>query len=267
MKDAPIIDSVESVAESIGALAADHMDVAFRAIASGPGVESTDHYLRYVTGEPHPMGNLALIEGTLAAEDLKDAAAPLLEGAIPSALLFPNGVGSGVEAAAGALGYQSGEMIPAMAADIAAITATSLPAGYVFKRVDCSDDDSWSAAFAAGYGLPPKTARLFSPGAVKADLAPDSANQFFAVVRDGRIVATSVLFLAAGLAGIYCVSTLAEERKKGLGAHATAEALRVARRLGYRVGVLQSSSEGHGVYLRIGFRDFGSIPMFVRVPA
>jgi GNAT superfamily N-acetyltransferase len=108
---------------------------------------------------------------------------------------------------------------------------------------------------------------MFSPEAVGADMAPDAQVHFYAIRRNGQFVATSLLFLADGLAGIYCVATLPEERGKGLGAHATAEALRVARRLGYRVGVLQSSTEGHPVYIRLGFEDFGGVPMFVRMPA
>ena len=80
-------------------------------------------------------------------------------------------------------------------------------------------------------------------------------------------VATSMPYLAERLAGIHCVSTLAEERHRGLGAHATAEALRAARRLGYRVGVLQSSEAGHSIYLRLGFGDYAGIPMLIRMPA
>jgi len=89
--------------------------------------------------------------------------------------------------------------------------------------------------------------------------------QYFAVVHAGRAVATSLVYLADGLAGIYCVATLPGERGKGLGAHVTAAALRAAQRIGYRVGILQSSPEGHSIYLRLGFADLGAVPMFVRV--
>ena len=80
-------------------------------------------------------------------------------------------------------------------------------------------------------------------------------------------MATSVLHVADGLAGIYCVATLAEERGMGLGGHVTAEALRAAHKFGYHVGVLQSSPAGHSVYLGLGFDDVGTVPMFVRMPA
>ena len=48
---------------------------------------------------------------------------------------------------------------------------------------------------------------------------------------------------------------------------ATAEPLRIAHRLDYRVGVLQASDEGHPVYRRIGFVDVGAVPLYLRMPA
>jgi hypothetical protein len=99
-----------------------------------------------------------------------------------------------------------------------------------------------------------------------ADTSPESAMQFFAVRRNGKIVCTSACYLDGGLAGIYCVSTIPEERRKGLGAHATAEPLRLAARAGYRVGILQSSEAGHGLYRSLGFADFIGVPLYVRIP-
>lgn len=75
-----------------------------------------------------------------------------------------------------------------------------------------------------------------------------------------------MLYLADGLAGIYCVATLPAEQGRGLAAHVTAEALRAAGRLGYGVGLLQSSAVRHSVYLGLGFRDVGSVLMFIRMP-
>ena len=79
-------------------------------------------------------------------------------------------------------------------------------------------------------------------------------------------VTTSAMCLADGLAGIYCVSTLPEERKQGLGAYATAAALRAARAVGYRVGILQASEAGYPVYVRLGFGVYAQVPMLVRMP-
>ena len=251
---------------SIGALAAKHIDLAFRSVVPGRSADRTDDYIRYVTGEAHPMANLAIIGAGLDVANVLQAIAPLTEGALPSAVLFPHDMGEGVEAALAGKGYQNAGLMPAMAVDIASMGPTSLPAGYSFHRVAADESDAWTSAFSIGYGLPEKVSRLFSPEATNADLSPDAQAQFFAVKRDGKIVATSVLCLGEGLAGVYCVATLPEERKKGLGAHATAAAALAAQPLGYKVAILQSSEEGHNVYLKLGFKDVGSVPMFIRLP-
>ena len=67
--------------------------------------------------------------------------------------------------------------------------------------------------------------------------------------------------------GTGSLCSLPTKRGKGLGAFATAEPLRIAHRLGYRVGVLQASDEGHPVYRRIGFVDVGAVPLYLRMPA
>lgn len=158
--------------------------------------------------------------------------------------------------------------MPAMAVDIERMAATALPPEYQFARIGVGENArGWTDALAVGYGLSPAVARLFSPESLGADMASDASTQFFAILKNGRPVATSLLYLTDGLAGIYCVATLPEERAKGLGAAATAEALRRAHQLGYRVGVLQSSPAGHSVYIGLGFEDVAGVPMFVRMPA
>jgi predicted acetyltransferase len=80
---------------------------------------------------------------------------------------------------------------------------------------------------------------------------------------DGEAVAASSLLVAAGVAGIYNVATLSEARRQGLGTAVTLEALREARELGYRIGVLQSSAMGFGVYRRLGFEQHGTYHVYV----
>lgn len=79
---------------------------------------------------------------------------------------------------------------------------------------------------------------------------------------DGEPVATASLFVGAGAAGIYVVSTLPAARHRGIGAAITLAALRAGRELGQRLGVLGSSSDGYPVYRRLGLRDPCRIRLF-----
>ena len=126
------------------------------------------------------------------------------------------------------------------------------------SRIGAADRDDWTRQFANGYELPLAVAQCFAPSGSAEEELPV---KFFAVRKNGVIVGTSVCCLKDGVAGIYCVSTIASERGKGLGAHATAEPLRLAAQLGYGVGVLQSSEAGYPVYKQLGFRDFGGVPI------
>jgi hypothetical protein len=224
-------------------------------------------FLRLITGEPHPFGNFAVLSAPVDLETTREAVEPLAASGAPAAVLFPGlEVPPNLDAYLTGQGFASHAM-PAMGADIATLKATALPDGYELVRVgDGPDAEEWVRQFAVGYELPPGVARCFSPVAVQASTSPESAMQFFAIRRNGATVCTSVCYLEDGLAGIYCVSTVPEERRKGLGAHATAEPLRLAARLGYRVGILQSSEAGHGVYKGLGFADFGGVPLYVRIP-
>ena len=59
--------------------------------------------------------------------------------------------------------------------------------------------------------------------------------------------------------GLYNISTVAAERRKGVGTAMTLRPLLDAREQGYRTGVLQAAPEGVGVYARVGFEPFGEI--------
>ena len=76
-------------------------------------------------------------------------------------------------------------------------------------------------------------------------------------------VATSQLFLSAGVAGIYNVTCLPGARGQGIGAAVTQTALLDARDIGYRVGILQASDLGYPVYRRLGFHDYGGMSLYL----
>lgn len=96
----------------------------------------------------------------------------------------------------------------------------------------------------------------------KAGLSDQGAWHHYLGYWNGEPVATTSLFLGAGVAGIYFVWTLPSARRQGIGAAITLAALQDARRLGYRLGILGASSMGYSVYQRLGFREYCKLEIY-----
>ncbi len=260
--------SLAAIGAAAGSIIGRHLATTFRDMVRGENVANEAAFLTLISGEPHPLGNMALLSAPADPAAARAAVEPLVASGMPSAVLFPGlEVPPAVDAYLSERGFASHGALPSMGVDIASLAATSLPSGYEFVRVGAGPDgEEWVRQFAVGYELPLGVARYFSPVSLRASTSPDAPLQFFAIRRGGTIVSTSVCCLKDGVAGIYCVSTIPEERRKGLGEHVTAEPLRLAARLGYGVGILQSSEAGHPVYRKLGFADFGGVPIYLRLP-
>lgn len=81
---------------------------------------------------------------------------------------------------------------------------------------------------------------------------------------EGTIVSTAIGFTVDGSTGIFNVATPSEYRGRGYGAALTSHALREGFDTGSRFGYLQSSTIGHGVYQRLGFRDVEEYTLLTR---
>jgi GNAT superfamily N-acetyltransferase len=79
----------------------------------------------------------------------------------------------------------------------------------------------------------------------------------------GSPVATSALYLDAGVAGIYYVATLPEARRQGFATALVLAALQKARALKYRVATLQASQMGVNVYSRMGFQEYCKMGVYL----
>lgn len=258
--------TIASIGDRIGGLICEHIDLAFRTVMDTQNVEIERRFVRLVTGEPHPFGNFACMSNPADAAATAAAIEPLVRCGAPAAVFFVGPVPAAVEHLLQAAGFERHGGMPAMAVETRSLAPGALPSGYVFTRVlERSDRAAWAEAFSRGYGLPGPVGAAFA-AAAGTDPRPDAPVQYFWILKDGAPVCTSMMYMHNGVAGIYAVATLPEERGKGLGAFVTAEPLRIAHTLGYRVGVLQASEDGHPVYKRLGFASFGEVPLYVRMP-
>ena len=96
-----------------------------------------------------------------------------------------------------------------------------------------------------------------------ADVVFDRRFRTYLALLNGKPVGTSQLFLSRGVAGIYNVSCVPEARGRGIGTAVTLAPMLEARQMGYRIGILQASSGGYGVYRRLGFQDYGNLSVYL----
>jgi ribosomal protein S18 acetylase RimI-like enzyme len=160
-------------------------------------------------------------------------------------------------------GLQDGGDEPGMAIDLLTIRAElACPADLTIKQVHGRDELSqWSHTFARGFEITGSAGgAIFT---VEASLPPHPHRRLFLGLWNGEPAATSALFLSSGVAGIYCVGTVPELRRRGIGRAMTLAPLLEARALGYRVGTLSASHMGLGLYLRLGFREYCKVGRYV----
>ena len=257
------VTSVSELGDRAAEAVARQMEQSLRSVLVGRTTDAPG-YLRMVTGEPHPFANFAFLIDPDSRENVESAMAPLRPETAPISAICPRKPSSHVHDLLESYGLQNHGDMPSMAVDIDDMSSSELPSGYRFARCFLADVDAWVQGLTVGFGVPESMSQMFSPAALPENVADDAPAQWFGIFKGDQVVATSVLTLIDGLAGIYCVSTLPEERGKGLGAYVTAEALRLAAQVGYRVGVLQASEMGFPVYNRLGFVTVGDIPLYVR---
>jgi GNAT superfamily N-acetyltransferase len=165
-------------------------------------------------------------------------------------------------------GFGHGGAEPGMAVELANLVEppTVLPnstavGGLEIRRV--TDDQTlaiWAATLARGFGEGEKEAQWVAEVYRREGYA-DPWRHYLGWL-DGEPVATTTIFLAAGVAGVYFVMTVPEARRRGIGAAITLAALREARDSGFEYGVLGSSPAGRSVYAGLGFREYCTIDLY-----
>ena len=156
------------------------------------------------------------------------------------------------------------EEAPGMAVDLDALpTHVATPDGLTIAPVD--DEvalEAWVRTAGAGYGEPEDVLQARLAVHTSLGFAPNLPLRRYLAWLDGQPVAMSTYFLAAGVVGVYEVATIPAARRQGVGAAITLAPLLAARELGFRVGVLESSSMGVGVYTSLGFHTCCSFDLY-----
>ena len=115
---------------------------------------------------------------------------------------------------------------------------------------------TWLRIMIVGSEIPEEGLTLLLDVATKQGFKHDATVHYYLGMLGNRPVATSLLYLAGGVAGIYNVATLPEVRQRGIGSALTVAPLLDARAWGYRIGTLQSTPMGLNLYRRLGFREY-----------
>ena len=160
-------------------------------------------------------------------------------------------------------GLTYSEGAPGMAVDLSALKEDLVrPAGLTIQAVaDMPALDNWAhTGFTPLGGLETEQEAC---GRLFASLGFELPLRNYVGRLNGKLVATSQLFIGAGVAGIYWVATVPEARGQGIGAAMTLAPLYDARALGYRIAILQATQMGEGVYRRLGFQEYCRINHYV----
>lgn len=119
----------------------------------------------------------------------------------------------------------------------------------------------WAVPFAEGFGLRPELLQSLGPLAhsIVAEGEDNGAGRTmrFIVGYSERVpVSCAMLFMGAGVAGLYMVATVAGRRNRGYASAVVRAALDGARQAGLRTCVLHATPMAVSMYRRLGFVEY-----------
>jgi GNAT superfamily N-acetyltransferase len=147
---------------------------------------------------------------------------------------------------------------PGMAIELQTLDESfSSPPFLTIERIqDAETLRTWLRVMTVGSDIPEEGLTFLLELVSKLGFKDDPFVHFYLGMLAGKPVATSMLYLGAGVAGIYNVATLPAVRHQGIGSALTVAPLLQARAWGYRIGTLQSTPMGLHLYRRLGFQEF-----------
>jgi len=164
-------------------------------------------------------------------------------------------------------GWKQARQAPAMAMEISEVESMEPIPGFTVKPVQNDQQRRlWADILNRSVGMNDQDITE----TIKVELMISKKNnnlqhRYLGYLND-KPVATGLLHLESGLAGIYCIATLPEARRKGLGSFLTIKLIEDSSKLGYKVVALTSSEMGYRVYSKIGFKDIFSYTNYSLAP-
>jgi ribosomal protein S18 acetylase RimI-like enzyme len=146
---------------------------------------------------------------------------------------------------------------PGMIVNLSSIVKPPQPPNLVIEQVtNEAQFEEWFYSVSTSFDMQPQVVDAFRQMYLEQGFGPEIPWQLLIGRIEGVTVAASRLFCAAGVAGIYHVSTIPEARRRGYGAAMTYAACQTGQKLGYQVAVLVAAPFGAGIYRRMGFHEY-----------
>lgn len=212
--------------------------------------------------------NMAWSEKPMTADDAKaiaDIQKDFQQAGLPFWWwVFPSSQSSTTIKMLRAKGFSFIHSIPSMLADLTLLSdeATCETAVSIMHVRNKEELNLWEEVSFSGFDFPHETKEQYHRFVSTFNLSTESPQKFFLACLNGKPVATSLLFLNGNVGGIYFVTTLAGQRKKGFGQALTKATMRFAKIAGARYATLQSSPDGLRVYQQAGFKEFCRVDVY-----
>ena len=228
----------------------------------GAMVYDEPHMLWFFSGLPFHLANgivNACFSEDCQEEILNERLQQLTAKQVPMAWLIgpstrPVDLGSRLQAH----GWILGDEAPGMAIELQTLDESfPLPPSLTIERIhDAETLRTWLRVMTVSSEIPEEGLTLLLELVTKYGFTDDPSVHFYLGMLAGKPVATSLLYLGGGVAGIYNVATLPEVRRQGIGSALTVAPLLQARTWVYSIGTLQSTPMGLHLYRRLGFREY-----------
>lgn len=232
----------------------------YLACSNGIALEKNDQFIWMQSRNPSPMFN-GVLETTIRQDNpeilIRDRLEQLKSKVdVFSWKVWASSSPQNLKYILESLGLRVSSKSSGMALDLTSIewTASKLEKLSI-RQVSHADELAlWVNTLIEGFQLGQRQKRMYRKILTDAGFQYPVKN--YLGIYHGKPVVTATCFFSDGVVGVYWVSTLTEFRGRGIGRGMMDFILKDALDAGYRVAILQASSDGLPLYQNLGFREY-----------